>query len=252
MKSLWNQGMLGLLCAVFAAGAVAEELVTDRPDATESSSVIPPGYLQAEVGWLMTDAESTEIHELPQTLIRIGVMDRVELRLGWSGYIESDASGAGDGAGDGDLGTKLYLAEENGALPEAALLASVSLPWGDSDVSSDEVDPGFRFSFSHTLSDRLSLGYNLGVEWGTESDSTLSSFVYTTALGIGLSDSLGAYFEVFGDVGLSAAGVAHSLDGGLTYLLRENLQLDLLAGVGLSNDADDWFAGAGVSYRFPN
>ena len=150
------------------------------------------------------------------------------------------------------MGTKIFLAEENGILPEAALLASVSLPWGDDDVSSDEADPAFRFAFSHTLSDTVSLGYNLGAEWGTEGDSTLGSFVYTVALGVALSDAWGAYVELFGEEGLSASGSAHSFDGGLTYLVRENLQLDLLAGAGLSDDADDWFAGAGVSYRFPN
>jgi hypothetical protein len=67
-----------------------------------------------------------------------------------------------------------------------------------------------------------------------------------------LTERIGAYVEFFGDVGMSASGEAHSFDGGFTYLLRENLQLDLFAGVGLSDDADDWFAGTGVSFRFPN
>jgi len=243
---------LGLLSILGAFTCPAEELVTDRPDATESSSVIGPGYLQVEFGWLYTESGDTQTHELPQTLIRIGVIERIELRLGWNGYVDADSSEGADGVSDGELGTKIYLVEEKGLFPEAALLAAVSIPWGDEEVSSDEVDPSFRFALSHTLSETFSLGYNLGAEWSTEEDSTLGSFVYTVALGAGLTDALGAYMEFFGDVGLSAAGTAHSLDGGFTYLLRENLQLDAFAGVGLSDDADDWFAGAGVSYRFPH
>ena len=252
MKSVSVLCVVGLLIGLGEADALAEDLVTDRPDATESSSVLQPGYVQAELGWLFTDSGDAENHELPQTLIRMGVVDRVELRLGWSGYIDADPPEEGDGVGAGELGTKIYLAEERGVFPEAALLAAVSVPWGEDDVSSNEMDPSFRFVFSHTLSDAFSLGCNLGAEWTTEDDSTLGSFVYTVALGVGLSRSLGAYVEFFGDVGLSAPGTAHSFDGGLTYAVRDNLQLDVLAGVGLSDDADDWFAGTGVSYRLPN
>lgn len=243
------RSVLGLLCGFWAMAASAKEMVTDRPDATESSSVVKPGYVQAELGWIFTDRGGGTNTEFPQTLIRVGVVHRVELRLGWSGYTASDAA---DGAGDGELGVKVYLAEEQGLFPETALLAALSIPWGDGEISSHAVDPSFRFAFSHTLSERFSLGYNLGAEWTTENDSTLSSFVYTTALGIGLTDSWGAFIELFGDVGLSAPTTAHSFDGGITYLLRENLQLDVMVGVGLSEDAEDWFAGTGVSYRFPN
>jgi hypothetical protein len=229
----------------------ADEMVTDRPDATESSSVVRPGFLQVESGWTFTDTGETRRHEVPNTLLRIGAVDRLEMRLGWGGYIEDSSSDGASGASDGELGAKVYLCEERGAWPEAALLVGVSLPWGAGDVTSDEFDPAFRFAMSHTLTENLSLGYNLGVEWATEDDSTLSSFIYTVSLGAGLTDRVGAYIELFGAVGLSASGPSHTLDGGFTYLLAENLQLDTSGGVGLNSKADDWFVGAGVSYRFP-
>ncbi|MEE9368218.1 MAG: transporter [Pontiella sp.] len=242
----------GIFVGCYAGGVLAEEMITDRPDATESSSVVQPGFVQGELGWLYTKNEDVRAHEVPQMLFRIGVIERVELRLGWAGYQAVNGSGGADGVGDFELGAKVFLAEEQGAFPEMALLGAVSMPSGDDDVSSGEFDPSFRFAFSHTLSDTFSLGYNLGAEWETEVDSMLSSFVYTAALGAGLSDAIGAFVEVFGDVGMSASGEAHSFDGGLTYLLRENLQLDAYAGVGLSDGADDWFAGTGISFRFPN
>jgi len=71
-------------------------------------------------------------------------------------------------------------------------------------------------------------------------------------LGYSLTDRLGAFVELFGDVPMSAPGTpATSFDGGFTYLVSENFQLDALAGVGLSDDAPDWFVGAGVTYRWP-
>ncbi len=46
------------------------------------------------------------------------------------------------------------------------------------------------------------------------------------------------------------AGESGPIDGGFTYLVRDTLQLDVAAGVGLSDEADDWFVGIGVSARF--
>jgi len=233
--------------------SVADDIVTDRPDATESSSVVEPGFYQIEVGWLYGENDvGVEVNTLPGTLVRIGVVDRLELRLGWEGYID-EGSGGPSGVGDGEVGAKIYMLEAEGNIPETALLAAISIPVGDREFTTDEVDPGFRFAMSYDLSARSAFGTNLGVEWETDaSDSTLSSFIYTAALGYDLTEIVGAYIEIFGDAGMSASGDSHSVDGGFTFLLAENFQLDALAGVGITSKADDWFVGAGASLRLPN
>ncbi len=236
-------------------------LVTDRPDQTESAVVVPQGRVQLETGWTFSredeSGQRTETHEAAGTLVRVGLAERVELRVGWAGYISADMDFGGamtdaDGPGDTELGAKIHLHEERGRAPELALLAAVSLPTGGDDFSSDEFDPSFRISASHELSERLAIGYNAGAAWTSESGTTLSNYQYTAALGIGVTDKLGAFVELFGDVPASAPGrPANSFDGGLTYLLRHNLQADLAGGVGLSSAADDWFVGLGISARFP-
>lgn len=242
------------------------ELVTDRPDQTESSTVVPPGYVQIETGWSLSRNEvggiQSNTHTFPGTLFRIGVLDRMEIRLGYDGsQWERNRSGGqsatSNGSGDMGIGTKLYFWEEQGWIPEAALLAGLSLPIGQDQFSSGRVDPSFRMSLSHTLSDRLSFGYNLGATWesaleDTGDRDTLSLFNYTAALGIGLTDRVGLFAEVFGDIPLNAdGGPQNSFDGGLTYLILDNLQIDGAAGVGLSHSADDWFVGLGITVRLP-
>ncbi len=242
------------------------ELVTDRPDQTESSVAVPPGYVQLETGWTFSrnkaDGIRNETHEFPGTLLRIGVLDPVEFRLGWNGGIWEGTRKVGQrndlgGAGDMGVGTKLYFWEEQGWIPEVALLAGVSLPVGKEELSSQRSEPTFRVSLSHTLSDRVSLGYNLGATWESDLDETsardrFSLFNYTAVLGIGLTERAGMFVEVFGDVPLSAnGGPANSFDGGLTYLLRDNLQVDAALGVGISEEADDWFVGLGITVRLP-
>lgn len=255
------------LTLTLAPGGRAQEpeLVTDRPDQTESAVVVPTGTVQVELGWSLTREDegpvSLEGHQLPGTLVRLGLARRFELRLGWDGWLREELSTPGpdlaaDGLGDLEIGGKILLAEARGRRPQVALLLATSLPVGEEGFSSERSDPSFRLSLGHSLSDRLSFGYNLGMrlETGEEVDDrdTLSFLVYTAALGISLSDRLGAFVELFGDLPASApGGPANSFDGGFTYLLRDNLQLDLAAGVGLSDAAADWFLGLGVSFRLP-
>jgi len=252
---------IALLLWLPALASSEPDLVTDRPDQTESSVVVRPGRVQLETGWTFSredeSGERKDTEEAAGTLVRIGLAERVELRVGWAGYISEDVDLAGamteaDGPGDAELGAKLYLREEQGRAPELALLAAVSLPTGADEFSSDELDPSFRISASHGLSERLAIGYNAGLAWTSESGATLSSYLYTAALGIGVTDRLGAFVELFGELPASAPGrPANSVDGGLTYLLRDNIQVDLAGGIGLSSAADDWFVGLGISVRFP-
>lgn len=245
------------------------ELITDRPDQTESATVVPYGTVQVETGWLWTEDEegglelSTE--ERLGTLVRLGVARRVELRLGWVGEVDEELrlrgrpTGRVSGVGDAELGAKIGLADERGARPQAALLVGVGLPVGDGEITSDRYDPSFRFSLAHTLTEHVSFGYNLGMTWSSVPGEgppgvreTLSFVNYTAALGFGLSKRWGAFVEVFGDLPVDApGGDAHSVDGGVTYLVRNNLQLDVSGGIGLSGSAPDQILSVGLSVRLP-
>ncbi len=238
------------------------ELVTDRPDQTESSIVVLPGIIQVETGILYTEEDEASPHSrklaLPGTLFRIGLFDRVELRLGFDGFIAEDGTDEEDGIGDSEVGVKVFFTEEKGLRPEMAFLASLSLPTGENAFSSERKDPSFRFLFSHSLTEHLALGTNLGMAWGTKANesgvglNTLSTFQYTISLGMGLTDKVGSYLEFFGDMPMSDKGnPAHSFNGGVTYLLKDQLQFDVSSGFGLSQSAEDWFVGTGVSFAFP-
>lgn len=248
------------------------ELVTDRPDATESAATVPRGLWQLETGALFSTESAgrveVEVIEAPGTLLRIGLTRSLELRLGWAGWVETELDPAPrrfggdgvDGAGDAEVGAKLSLWDEAGRRPQAALLASVSVPVGDEGISSERYDPSLLGAFSWTLTDRLSLGTNFGVRWETEpsptGDETFANLAASAALGIGLTPRLGAFVELFGSEPLESApgvpgGAAVSADGGFTWLVRPNLQLDLFAGAGITDEADDSFVGAGLSVRWP-
>ena len=266
-----SSAALLILMGLAAADAAALEphgpdLITDRPDQTESAVVVPIGTAQVETGALFTFDEEKGIRsqasEVPGTLLRFGLHPRVELRVGWSGWIEDVSRGAGgrsrvSEAADPELGVKIALAKARGARPDVALIAHASLPVGGETVGSPRADPWARLSVAHTLSDRVGLGWN--IEWGAASfrDAigqvhTLTRFGYTASVGVDLAERWGAFIEIFGDLPASdPAPAAHSLDAGVTILIAPRVQLDLAAGVGLNSDAPDRFIGCGISFRLP-
>lgn len=251
--------LLALPVAAFGrVDAQIPDLVSDRPDQTESSDTVAPGYVQFELGWTRSrdDEDDATLDAFPETLVRVGVTNRLELRFGFDGHLweEADGDGREDGTGDLGISLKWRLCEEAGRRPQTAVLAGTSIPAGEAPFSSERFDPSIRLACSHTLNETLSLGYNVAGLWATEEDAagdrdTTASVAYSAVLGIALSDRLGTFVEFFGDRPTGAGKPAHSLDTGLTCLIAANVQIDIVGGVGLSDAADDWFVGAGLVWR---
>ncbi|NOT02508.1 MAG: transporter [Phycisphaerales bacterium] len=250
-------------------GRSSEPLVTDRPDFTESTDAVPTGRFQIEIGYLFSHDrehdERTRTHEFPQTLFRIGIAEPFELRLGWGGYAFGDFAFENrnafgrrftdetddQGGSDTSVGFKVKLAEQAGLRPNLGLIAEMSLPSGSTDQTSGDVDPNVKFLWAYDLNDRFSLSGNVNVGVPTEDTHRFVQTAVSLSLACGLTDSVGSYVEYFG-VYPDADGqdAAHSLNGGFTFLLSDDLQFDVLVGVGLNEQADDFFTGVGVSWRF--
>lgn len=272
MNSMPQQSLhlVGLLMAA-SATAFSQEMSTDRPDQTESSWVVPKGIVQIETGVSLgsdapnnlPDAAITSLTlqdiGLASTLVRVGLLERLELRLE-TGYVmeqsewkqavgqtEQSFSESLNGADALAVGVKVGIAQEDGPFPETSLILHATLPVGNESFRPSHAVPDFRFTLSHSLTETVSLGYNLGAEWSD--DGAPPNGIYTLVVGSDLAESVGGFLELFGT--LSPEGAPHhTLDGGVTWGLHQNLQLDAAAGVGLTDAAEDFFVGAGVSFRF--
>ncbi|HEX9728526.1 MAG TPA: transporter [Gemmatimonadales bacterium] len=253
----------GLVAAGVASGQEAPPLVTDRPDQTESAAVVPVGAFQFEVGARFAQAGSGAARlkalSIPGSLLRIGIFPLFEARLGFAGWLRSSQSGTGpvSGMGDLDLGGKVRVLTGDGLSPAVALLAAVVLPTGQDGFGTVRADPAVRVAFSHGLTERISLGYNVGAMWGSVdggagATKTDTDLLYTVVLGSALTSRLSGFIEGFGTVATETVNAStHSLDGGFTFLVTATVQLDASGGFGLNEAADDWFGGIGLSLRVP-
>lgn len=233
-------------------------LETDRPDATEASSTVPQGYLQVETGAFYQTFEKNQVKNesftYNTTLIRYGLSNNFELRLGWdlqedvthiNGQKLEDVS---SGFSPLLLGMKVYITEEKGWIPEISLIGHVFLPFtASTDYRPETTGVDFRFSLAHTLSEKSSLGYNLGMAW--RNDSPEANYIYTIAYGYSISEKFGAYVELYGDLPEDSKA-NHLWDAGMTYLVSNDLQLDMSFGTSIT-EGQDILLSAGLSFRIP-
>jgi len=239
-----------LLAIGLANTCAAQEIITDRPDQTESSSVIPKRTMQLEtgfnyghVGW----AENRQAHLLlPTALLRIGIFKNIELRVvnQFMRVQNEELQNGHYGFSDVEFGTKIQLLRKEGVNTEIALLSHVVLPIGNHELTNNQLGVVNKISISHQLSSAFSLGYNLGYNYFNPDAQLLT---YSVALGIGLGQHFGFYIEPFGQYLINQA-MQHNLDGGFTYLLKQNIQLDISYGIGLNYHMH--YAAAGISWNF--
>jgi hypothetical protein len=143
---------------------------------------------------------------------------------------------------------KVNIVHEKGYIPTIGFLAHLSLPFsaGD-DYRPETTGADFRFSFAHTLSEKSSIGYNFGAQWGD--DSSELAYIYTLSYGYSILDCLGIYAELYGDLPEDSSA-NHYWDAGITYLILYNLQLDATVGSSIS-EGQDLLLSVGASYRIP-
>ena len=251
-----------LLCTMADEGwAQVEDLVTDRPDQTESAVVVVPGKVQIETGvsaefdTLVVGAQQDVVRlGLPSVLVRVGLLENLEARIG-AEFMQTSyevpsilPSGGTSRVTFHDdalsLGAKLTFHDDPESQTTSALLGTVTLP-----ISGEErvVGAELRAALGLSIGSVTSLGINLGTEW---TDGGGLSGLYTLAAGLSISDALGIFVEVYGGA-FWEEGAPQAFDTGLTFLASENFQLDLAAGFGLNRAAADAMAGLGFSWRIP-
>ncbi len=266
MKKRFENGMrLAPVLLFFGAMSAQEQkqepadMITDRPDATESSSVVPKGSLQVETGGFYSSFNEanvkTENFVYNTTLLRYGLLDNLEMRLGWdfeeriTSVVDIEGVSSLNGMSPLLFGMKLQISEEKEGWPEMAFLGHLYLPFSAStDFKPETTGADFRFSLVHTLSENSSIGYNIGAAWGD--DSAEMGYIYSVSYGLTLSDNVGFYAELYGNLPENSKS-NHFWNTGFTYLLKPTIQFDATVGTSITK-GQDMLLSAGLSFRIPN
>jgi len=229
----------------------AQEIVTDRPDQTESSTTIPLNSFQFETGALLGNynfANSSEqLLLIPTTLLRYGLTERIELRLVEQLVHLKNKQTTEDsfGLSDLELGAKIQILKNPAINSEIAFISHLVLPTGAISLTNENLGIVNKLAISHGITDFIDLGYNIGYNYFCNEKGY---FTYSAALGLGIAKRIGTYFETYGEV-VEFNDWISNFDSGITYLIKDNMQLDFSFGVGL-NQAMNYFS-VGFSMNIP-
>lgn len=252
---------LGVSLAVLALGIPAavsaqEPLVTDRPDFTESTEVVPRGRVQAEGGYTFSRAGSEDRHAFGEVLVRVPVAERLELRFALNSYlVMRSRAGEASGFEDGLLGFKLKLLEGPEEFevtrPAAAVVMATSVPTGASVYRETALQPEVKLALAWPVSHRLSVSSNLIAAVPREDGERFMQLAASLSAGYSLAERVAGYVEVYGFEPAERDGSSLAyVNGGLTLLLSPDHQLDVRAGRALNTANTDYFVGVGLGARW--
>ncbi|UVO51430.1 transporter [Sphingomonas sp. SUN019] len=255
--------LLAALLLVLPLPALAQdrEMVTDRPDKTESPYTVPAGRVQVELDVATytrdrSDGFRLETIGVTPVNLKLGLARNTDVQLIVAPYIHQIATDLQSGArtktggfGDITLRLKQNLWGNDDGTTAFGLMPYVTLPTSTNGVGTGKVEFGLIAPLAIKLSDAVDLGVMTEIDVVADDDARghRINFVNSATLGFSLTDKLGLYTEIFTEKG-AAWNVTG--DAGITYKLTDELQLDTGLNLGLTDAADDVMAFVGLSRRF--
>ncbi|HYV91476.1 MAG TPA: transporter [Chitinophagales bacterium] len=242
--------MIGVLIAGSDTKLFGQDITpiqTDRPDQTETPFTVPKNHFQVENGFSVEQTDNiTKSFTEPSTLFKYGLNDHFEVGL-ITEFTTIKSNLTIFGLSPVTVRFKEKITDEKGVLPTTSFIGYLTIPhFATDNLKVTYFAPAFRFTMQHTLSEKISIGYNLGAE--RDGESAEPAFIYTLTTGYSISDKVGAYAEIYGFVPQSSKA-DHRFDCGLNYLLRTNILLDISGGTGLTHNAPDYYLALGFSFR---
>lgn len=242
-----------VLLLLFANNARSQEteltpaIVTDRPDVTESSIVVPKGSLQFENGITSTTDHGNQFVDFSETLVRFGISTRMELRLVVPNYLRDVTGSNPSGFDDIAVGVKQQLGPLWGHL-DLAVIAALSLPTGADRISSHGLDPFIKFPWSKDLGKGWSLGGMQSFFWNTKTGRRNLVWELTVVAEKEISGSWSVFGEYAGDFAQQGSS-KQIIHFGTAYRITPRQQIDFHFGFGVSHTTPVHFLAVGYSIR---
>ena len=229
--------------------AKTEPIVTDRPDFTESAIVVPLRRVQIETGFTYHSSRTAFALGLPETLFRISMGTKSELRIGLPDYNWQSSNGVRTtGLSDLYLGMKLQIGPfANG--DDFALIQAINLPSKVAPFSSQTIDPELKVCWGRSLS--AVWGVSAMAFFLCSSDEIGRQLVTQTTVSFGreLSKQSGVFFEYAGTYAKRMEG-NHVVHVGWAFRSTPDTQFDVHGGFRLSSVDSEPFIAMGYSVRY--
>lgn len=251
MTTLKTLGLIAL--AGCSAQLFAADFEFDRPGEGLSTGITPVGNVAWEQGLptarYSKSGDQTATTLCADMLLRTGLSDDLELRLGWAGPTWTQVKSNGqteedDGLGDVSIGLKKAIDLDDDKL-SMALLAEAIIATGNAGFTNEEDIYSLGSVVSYQYNDLVSTALTMRYEW-QDSNWAVSAI---PSLGYRITDRWSGYSELIYRKAESVDN-QYALGTGVMYALNDRVQLDANVGVDLDGADRSYFSGLGFSVLF--
>jgi hypothetical protein len=237
---------IGGRCAADSCPSPADEIVTDLPDITNSSLVVPTGSLQGENGVDWTVRHGSNALDGTNTRLRLGIAHCTEFLIDVPNYFLAFDGSPASGVSDTVVSFKRQL-----PMPfdlSVSATAGVGFPTGSSRIGGRGYQPYIQFPWSHAIADGWGVEGMFTVTWFPGEAARNPTFEPTFAVEKEIGSSADVFAEYAGDYVHQQP--LQLLDAGGAWRFTRTQQLDFHAGFGLNSSTVDHYFGIGYSLRF--
>lgn len=245
--------------------ALLRDFSTDRPDKTESPFTVDAGHIQIELDlanfvYDRSEFERVKTLAIAPVNVKIGLLNNVDLQIvaetysiQWVHDREADDSTRMQGFGDLLLRCKVNLWGNDGGKTAFGVMPFIKLPTNQDDLGNRAVEGGIILPLAIQLPGEWDMGVMVELDHSQDSEGSdyHQEVIESITVGHALIGGLSGYVEVFSSLSTEqGADWIATLDMGVTYLLRRNVQLDAGVNIGLTDAADDLNPFIGLSVRY--
>jgi hypothetical protein len=240
-----------------------DHIETDRDAFTPAVTTVGKDRLVIESSYTFQDNPGVPAtHSFPELLVRYGVMERVELRLGWNYEVGGKGNEASGSALEEDIagpsikreqrllyGLKASLSEQDRWVPESSVIVQGLTPTGG-DTTATQFSGAYVFGWE--LPNRWRADAAVRFESQSEQGERFGIWAPSAVLRVPLGERWQVHAEYFGLFSEDRRGdfVNHFFSPGAHYLVTPNLEVGVRVGWGLNEQSARFFSNVGFGCRF--
>jgi hypothetical protein len=210
-----------------------------------------------------------ETHSFPELILRYGLTERLELRLGWNAEMGGGGSGvSGASSDEGDefdvgagrvereytlsYGIKFRVTEQDRWIARSAVIVQGVTPTGGNASTTPATGLVATFVAGWELPSRLRFDTAIRYGLASEEGDRFHQWAPSAVLRVPIGERWAAHGEYFGifTSGKEQNATRHFFSPGVHWLATPDFEIGFRLGWGLNDQSARFFANGGVGWRF--
>ena len=245
-------------------GELMRELSPDRPDKTESPYTLDAGHFSLEMDfanytYTKSNGITSKAWNVAPFNFKCGLFNTIDIQFVFDDYLHVITEGLPAGmtasqSGIGDLLVRLKIniwGDDRGRTA-FAFLPYVKIPTNTDRLGNNAIEGGLICPFALKAPGEFDVGMETAAGFlrDGKDNNYHEDFINSMTLDHAIIGNLNGYMEFFTDISTERqAGWVGTVDIGLEFLVRENVQLDCGCNFGITPAADGFNPFAGITIR---